>query len=92
MATYQHGQRRVVAELFEVHAAAVHRNRADLSIFPRDLQPDLERLLWATDEAAANVEVLRLVADHVGQLTDDAAARLHRRLTGHVDRGFADYR
>jgi dGTP triphosphohydrolase len=52
MATYQHGQRRVVAELFEIHADAVHRSRADLSIFPRDLQPDLERLLWAADEAA----------------------------------------
>jgi dGTPase len=92
MATYQHGQRRVVAELFEIHADAVHRSRADLSVFPRDLQPDLERLLWATDTAAADVEVLRLVGDHVGQLTDDAAARLHRRLTGHVERGFADYR
>jgi dGTPase len=91
MATYQHGQRRVVAELFEIHAASVHHSRADLSIFPRDLQPDLERLLWAADRADAEVEVLRLVADHIGQLTDDAAARLHRRLTGHVDRGFADY-
>jgi dGTP triphosphohydrolase len=54
--------------------------------------PTSQRLRWTADEAAADVEVLRLVADHVGQLTDDAAARLHRRLTGHVDRGFSDYR
>jgi hypothetical protein len=35
--------------------------------------------------------VLRLVADHVGQLTDGGAARLHRRLTGHVAHGFTDW-
>ncbi|MTV24881.1 dNTP triphosphohydrolase [Nitriliruptoraceae bacterium ZYF776] len=91
MATYQHGQRRVVRELFEVHAQAVHRDRLDLSIFPRDLQPDLTRLRRRVDHAAADVEVLRLVADHVGQMTDDHAARLHRRLTGHTERGFTDY-
>ena len=91
MATYQHGQRRVVRELFELHAEAVHTSRADTSLFPRDLQPDLERLLVATDRAAADVEVLRLVADHVGSMTDDGAARLHRRMTGHVGGGFADF-
>ncbi len=91
MATYQHGQRRVVRELVEIHAAAVHGSRADSSIFPLDLQPDLERLLTSADRAAADAEVLRLLADHVGQMTDDAAARMHRRLTGHVDRGFSDY-
>jgi dGTPase len=91
MATYQHGQRRVVRELFELHAATVHSSRADASLFPRALQPELEGLLRAADRAQADVEVLRLVADHVGQLTDDAAARLHRRLTGHVERGFTDH-
>ncbi len=91
MATYQHGQRRVVRELFELHADAVHTSRADTSIFPRELQPELESLLDAADRAKADIEVLRLVADYVGELTDDAAARLHRRLTGHVDRGFSDF-
>ncbi len=91
MATYQHGQRRVVRELFELHADAVHSSRADTSIFPRELQPELESLLDTADRAKADVEVLRLVADYVGELTDDAAARLHRRLTGHVDRGFSDF-
>jgi dGTPase len=91
MATYQHGQRRVVRELFDLHAQAVSASRADPSIFPRDLQETLTPLLAASDRAAADVEVLRLVADHVGELTDDGAARLHRRLTGHVDRGFSDY-
>ena len=90
MATYQHGQRRVVRELFELHAATVHRGRADTSLFPRHLQADLRPLLEASDRADADAEVLRLVADHVGAMTDDTAARLHRRLTGHVARGFAD--
>lgn len=90
MATYQHGQRRIVRELYELHVATVQGPAADAAIFPRDLQPELLRLLDDVDRSASRVEVLRLVADHVGQLTDDTAARLHRRLTGHVDRGFAD--
>jgi dGTPase len=91
MATYQHGQRRVVTELFELHAAAVQGGTADVAIFPRDLQPELAELLEAGHRDGSRVRVLRLVADHIGQLTDDAAARLHRRLTGHVDRGFTDF-
>jgi len=90
MATYQHGQRRVVRELFELHAATVHRGRADTSLFPRHLQADLQRLLDATDRAAAEAEVLRIVADHIVAMTDDSAARMHRRLTGHVAHGFSD--
>ncbi|MCC5949681.1 MAG: dNTP triphosphohydrolase [Nitriliruptoraceae bacterium] len=90
MATYQHGQRRIVRELFQMHADAVRADRADVSVFPRDLQPPLRALLASSDRANADVEVLRLVADHVGAMTDDGAARLHRRMTGHVDRGFSD--
>jgi dGTPase len=90
MATYQHGQRRVVRELFELHAATVHRGRADTSLFPRHLQSDLRLLLEATDRADAEPEVLRIVADHIVAMTDDSAARLHRRLTGHVAHGFSD--
>jgi dGTPase len=91
MATYQHGQRRVVRELFQLYAEALQDPRPDPAIFPRDLQPELVRLLAAADRAPADVEVLRLVADHVGEMTDDAAARMHRRLTGHVDGRFNDF-
>jgi dGTPase len=90
MATYQHGQRRVVRELFELHAATVHRGRADTSLFPRHLQADLRQLLDTTDRADAEPEVLRIVADHIVAMTDDSAARMHRRLTGHVAHGFSD--
>jgi dGTPase len=90
MATYQHGQRRVVRELFELHAATVHRGRADTALFPRHLQVDLRRLLERSDAADTDVEVLRIVADHVGAMTDDTASRLHRRLTGHVAHGYGD--
>ena len=90
MATYQHGQRHIVRELFELHVDTVQGSAKDVALFPRDLQPDLQRLLDRVDDADAKAEVLRLIADHVGQLTDDTAARLHRRLTGHVDRGFTD--
>jgi dGTP triphosphohydrolase len=34
--------------------------------------------------------VLRIVADHIVAMTDDSAARMHRRLTGHVTHGFTD--
>ncbi|MEY3073039.1 MAG: dNTP triphosphohydrolase [Actinomycetota bacterium] len=89
MATYQHGQRRVVTDLLELHVAAVEDG--DVAIFPRDLQPELAPLVGATQDAGGRVRVLRLVADHVGGLTDDGAARLHRRLTGHVPHAFADW-
>jgi len=90
MATYQHGQRRVVRELFELHVATVHRGRADTSLFPRHLQADLGHLLETAERAGTEAEILRLVADHVGAMTDDTAARMHRRLTGHVAHGFTD--
>ncbi|MEY3019577.1 MAG: dNTP triphosphohydrolase [Actinomycetota bacterium] len=89
MATYQHGQRRTVTELVEVHVAAVEAG--DVAILPRDLQHEIEPLLSAAQASGERATVLRLVADHVGQLTDDGAARLHRRLTGHVDHAFTDY-
>jgi len=89
MATYQHGQRRIVTDLLELHVTAVQRS--DVSIFPRDLQPELIPLLEGTQDDGSRTGVLRLVADHVGQLTDDGAARLHRRLTGHVAHGFTDW-
>jgi dGTPase len=89
MATYQHGQQRIVRDLFELHVAAV--SAGEVAIFPRDLQPELVPLLAGTQADGHRTAVLRLVADHVGQLTDDGAARLHRRLTGHVAHGFTDW-
>jgi dGTPase len=89
MATYQHGQRRIVTDLFELHVTAVESG--DVAIFPRDVQPELEPLLEGTQHDGDRTAVLRLVADHIGQLTDDGAARLHRRLTGHVAHGFTDW-
>ncbi len=91
MATYQHGQRRVVRELFELYTDALTGPRPSAEIFPRDLQPAIYRLLASAERASADVEVLRLVADHIGEMTDAAAARMHRRLTGHVDGRFNDY-
>jgi len=89
MATYQHGQRRVVTDLFELHVEAVETG--DAAIFPRDVQPELTALLEGTQDDGTRTGVLRLVADHVGQLTDAGAAKLHRRLTGHVAHGFTDW-
>ena len=89
MATYQHGQRRIVTDLLELHVTAVEAG--DVAIFPRDLQPELRPLIEGTQDDGTRTGVLRLVADHVGQLTDDGAARLHRRLTGHVAHGFTDW-
>jgi len=89
MAIYQHGQRRIVTDLLELHVTAVESG--DVAIFPRDLQPELAPLVERTQDDGARTGVLRLVADHVGQMTDGGAARLHRRLTGHVAHGFTDW-
>jgi dGTPase len=89
MATYQHGQRRIVTDLLELHVTAVESG--DVAIFPRDLQPELRPLIEGTQDDGTRTGALRLVADHIGQLTDDGAARLHRRLTGHVAHGFTDW-
>jgi dGTPase len=89
MAIYQHGQRRIVTELFDLHVAAAEAG--DVAIFPRDLQPELGPLVERSQDDGSRTGVLRLVGDHVGQLTDGGAARLHRRLTGHVAHGFTDW-
>jgi dGTPase len=89
MAIYQHGQRRIVTELFDLHVAAAEAG--DVAIFPRDLQPELAPLVESTQDDGSRTGVLRLIGDHVGQLTDGGAARLHRRLTGHVAHGFTDW-
>jgi len=89
MATYQHGQRRIVTDLLELHVTAAEAD--DVAIFPRDVQPELQQLVERTQDDGSRTGVLRLVGDHLGQLTDDGAARLHRRLTGHVAHGFTDW-
>lgn len=88
-ATYQLGQRRIVEELYRIHADAVRDGRSD--IFPRDLQPEVAALVARADGDGSSVEVLRLVADHVADLTDAGAARLHRRLTGAEDSPYFAY-
>ncbi len=90
MATYQRGQRRIVDELYEIHADAVAQQPSALGVFPRDVQRHLAGLQEAADRASA-VETLRVLADHVGSFTDSQAARLHRRLTGEVDTPFFDF-
>jgi len=88
--TQQHGQRRIVAELWELHVHPVRRwldsgKASGLSLFPkhreermRDVNrdPDLEH-----DERKA--ELLRLVADYLSGLSDAAAVTLHGRLLGY---------
>ncbi|QBI20924.1 dNTP triphosphohydrolase [Egibacter rhizosphaerae] len=89
-ATYQRGQRRIVAELFRIYAEAACGPRRELGMFPRDLQRSVREALDRGD-TQGDVEVLRTIADHVGAMTDAQAARLHRRLTGQVDAAFFDF-
>ncbi len=90
MATYQRGQRRIVDDLYRIYAEAVAGPAANLGVFPRDTQRRLQDLADAAEDGAA-VETLRMIADHVGALTDANAARLHRRLTGEVDTAFFEF-
>jgi dGTPase len=58
MAIYQHGQRRIVTELFDLHVAAAEAG--DVAIFPRDLQPELAPLVESTQDDGSRTGVLRL--------------------------------
>ncbi len=75
--TQQHGQRRVISDLFETFLVAASgtgasRNRG---IFPVGYQEQLA-------EAADDKEAVRIVADLIASMTEHQALKMHQRLTG----------
>jgi dGTPase len=74
--TQQHGQRRVVRELFDAYYGATGSEDDDLrGILPADASAKL-------GEAAEEVQRVRVVADLISSMTERQLALTHLRLTG----------
>ena len=74
LATQQYGQRRLVAELFEILTGAA--SQSDFSIFPPRFSEHLE------ETEASERHIIRTVADYISGMTERQAIELHQRLTG----------
>lgn len=73
LAVLQHGQRRVIGNLFAAYKDAVERDQ--LRLFPPFEQ---QRLRGAKTEPAR----LRVIVDYIAGMTEERAVELHRRITG----------
>ena len=73
LATLQHGQKRVIRDLFNIYVEAIRRGEYD--IFPPRHQAQL-----VVD--SGQDEKLRTVADTIATMTDQEALSTHGRLTG----------
>jgi dGTPase len=83
MASHQFGQKKVVRFLVRTFAdIAASADRDMMQNFPRGARVALDRLKASADAAPATADVLRLVADHVGGMTDSYATMMYRRLNG----------
>lgn len=74
LAAQQHGQKRVITELFTIYAEA-SKNEKTRDIFPTFYR---ERLREAPGEA----ETIRTCVDLVASMTESQAIAMHARLTG----------
>src|SRR5690625_33796 len=73
LATLQHGQKRIIRDLFNIYVEAIRTG--DLDIFPQRFQA---QLVNAEDDSVR----LRMVADTIANMTDQEAMSTHGRLTG----------
>lgn len=81
LATQQHGQRRIVEELFHIFlSAAKSAKTSDRTIFPVPYREQLDELedRWDDKESARARSVIDLIAG----MTEQAAIDMYRRLTG----------
>lgn len=77
--TQQHGQRKVVKDLFDIYFEATGSSDENLhGILPEGGREELGRLEGATDEAGR----ARLVADIISSMTERQLLLTHRKLTG----------
>ena len=81
LATQQHGQRRVIKELFRIfREAASSKSREILPIGARDLLEEWESR--AKNEAQREAARTRVAADIVAEMTEQHALDMYQRLTG----------
>jgi dGTPase len=76
LAVVQHGQRRVIRELFDFYFEASKREGGDRRLFPPAWRRQLDQ------EGDDQERRVRLVIDLIAGLTEDSAIQLHRRLVG----------
>lgn len=74
LATGQHGQQRVIRELFRIFLGAAERKR-DWKLFPLSLR---EQLAGAADDSRL---LVRIVTDHIAGMTEKEAISQFRTLT-----------
>ena len=79
IAAIQHGQRRIIRELFDVFSSAVSGSNFDLALFPNYYR---EKLSKVANELRQ--ERLRLVVDLISGMTERQAAAMCHRLTGTI--------
>ena len=80
LATQQHGQRRLIEDLFKILAEAAEESNFDM--FPTRFS---ERMTEALDKVAGEErrrEVARFVADYISGMTERQAIEIHSRLVG----------
>lgn len=77
MAAIQHGQRRIICELFKVFSSTVSGSNLDLALFPNYYREQLDK---RADRPSH--ERLRLVVDLISGMTERQAAAMCHRLTG----------
>ena len=82
LATQQHGQRRIVRELFEIfQTAASDQRHKRLEMFPESHRERLRQLAGSSDKEV-DEERTRIVSDFISSMTDQQAVAMHQRLRG----------
>ncbi|MFL6164021.1 MAG: deoxyguanosinetriphosphate triphosphohydrolase family protein [Jatrophihabitantaceae bacterium] len=80
LATQQHGQKRVVREVFEIFCAAASKNKGyDPALLPQPLRGNLVHISSGTNPALR----ARLVCDAICLMTEQEILGLHARLAGY---------
>jgi dGTPase len=88
LATQQHGQRRIVQDLFQTYAAALRSASKDdkpdaarltATLFPTRVADEVERVVA---KGARRNELCRIVADTIAGMTEAQALSIHHRLMG----------
>jgi dGTPase len=82
LAQQQHGQRKIVSELFEIFLDAARRQR--YRIFPVNTSERLIGLdeVWRGSAAGKNEQIVRIVVDLIAGMTEKQIVKMYHRLTG----------
>ena len=79
LATQQYGQRRLIADLFDILTSAAAEN--DFGVFPPRFSESLRDAI-PNAGSHADREIARTVSDYISGMTEREAVELHRRLSG----------